>query len=60
MSLASAASAASDLPSSAASASSFSHEEETMLQLHNEAYSLPEALLVHSFEGDNLDHQSRA
>ena len=43
-------SAASDLASSAASACSFSHEHVMMVQLHNEAYSLPEALLAHSLK----------
>ena len=54
------ASAASDLPSSAASAYSFSHEQATMLQLHNEAYSLPEALLVHSLKATILNRQLEA
>ena len=53
-------SAASDLASSAASAYSFSHEQATMLQLHNEAYSLPEALLVHSLKATILNRQLEA
>ena len=49
MSLASASSAASELgaPPASMAASSFSHQEATMMQLHNEAFSLPEALLDH-------------
>ena len=53
-------SAASDLPASAASASSFSHEQATMMQLHNEAFSLPEALLVHSLKARIVNKQLEA
>ena len=53
-------SAASDLASSAASAYSFTHEQAMMVQLHNEAYSLPEALLVHSLKATILDQKLEA
>ena len=60
MSLASAASAASELPSSAASACSFSHAEATMMQLHNEAFSLPEALLDHALKAKLITKELEA
>ena len=52
MSLASTSSAASDLAAAPGSmaASSFTHQEATRMQLHNEAFSLPEALLDHLME----------
>ena len=53
-------SAASDLASSAASASSFSHEQATMMQLHNEAFSLPEALLDHALKAQLVTKEGEA
>ena len=54
MSMSSAASAASVLGAppgaSAAAASSFTHEEAVMMQLQNEAFALPEALLDHTLK----------
>ena len=55
MSLASAASAASEV-----AASSFSHQEATMMQLHNEAFSLPEALLDHVLKAKLVTKEGEA
>ena len=62
MSLASASSAASELAAAPASmaASSFSHQEATMMQLHNEAFSLPEALLDHLMEAKLVTKEGEA
>ena len=62
MSLASASSAASELAAAPASiaASSFSHQEATMMQLQNEAFSLPEALLDHVLEAKLVTKESEA
>ena len=60
MSLAS--SAASELAAAPASlaASSFSHQEATRMQLHNEAFSLPEALLDHLMEAKLVTKEGEA
>ena len=62
MSLASASSAASELGAAPASmaASSFSHQEATRMQLHNEAFSLPEALLDHLMEAKLVTKEGEA
>ena len=62
MSLASASSAASELAAAPASvaASSFSHKEATLMQLRNEAFSLPEALLDHVLEAKLVTKEGEA
>ena len=64
MSLSSAASAASVLGAppgaSAAAASSFSHEEAVMMQLQNEAFALPEALLDHTLKAELCNKKGEA
>ena len=64
MSLSSAASAASVLGAppgaSAAAASSFSHEETVMMQLQNEAFALPEALLDHTLQAQLCNKNGEA
>ena len=64
MSLSSAASAASVLGAppgaSAAAASSFSHEETVMMQLQNEAFALPEALLDHTLQAQLCNKDGEA
>ena len=62
MSLASASSATSELAAAPASiaASSFSHQEATMMQLHNEAFSLPEALLDHVLKAKLVTKEGEA
>ena len=64
MSLSSAASAASVLGAppgaSAAAASSFSHEETVLMQLQNEAFALPEALLDHTLKAELCNKNGEA
>ena len=64
MSLSSAASAASVLGAppgaSAASVEAFSHQEATRMQLHNEAFSLPQALLDHLMEAELVTKEGEA
>ena len=64
MSLSSAASAASVLGAppgaSAAAASSFTHEEAVMMQLQNEAFALPEALLDHTLKAELCNKNGEA
>ena len=64
MSLSSAASGASVLGAppgaSAAAASSFTHEETVMMQLQNEAFALPEALLDHTLKAELCNKNGEA
>ena len=64
MSLSSAASAASELAAppgaSAGAALSFTHEEAVMMQLQNEAYALPEALLDHALQAELCNKKGEA
>ena len=64
MSLSSAASAASELAAppgaSAGAALSFTHEEAVMMQLQNEAFALPEALLDHALQAELWNKKGQA
>ena len=60
MSLASASSAASELAAPAGAALSFSHEETVKMQLANEAFALPEALLDHALQAELCNKNGEA
>ena len=55
-----AAAAASQLGATPASVGAFSHQEATRMQLHNEAFSLPEALLDHLMEAKLVTKEGEA
>ena len=60
MSLASASSAASELAAPAGAALSFSHEETVKMQLANEAFALPEALLDYALQAELCNKDGEA